>query len=150
MKLPDFRLPSPIASLGRKLPSPVHTLPLLGMLDIARRRGWLTPPPALEGRQFRLVIDDLGVTARFRCVNGRFKSTPRASAVADDLTLSADAVDYLRLTLGLEDADTLFFRRRLKIEGDTELGLEVKYWLDAAERPAWLARMARHFEEQTT
>ena len=53
-----------------------HHQPLLGMLDIARRRGWLTAPPALEGRQFRLVIDDLGVTARFRCVNGRFKSTP--------------------------------------------------------------------------
>ncbi|WP_232803546.1 SCP2 sterol-binding domain-containing protein [Motilimonas sp. E26] len=29
-----------------------------------------------------------------------------------------------------EDADTLFFQRRLQIEGDTELGLEVKNLLD--------------------
>jgi len=41
---------------------------------------------------------------------------------------------------GTADADTLFFQRRLKIAGDTELGLIVKNWLDAAARPAWLAR----------
>ena len=147
MKLPNFRLPLPFADFVRKLPAPAHTLPLLCILDIARYRGWLVVPPALEGRQFRLVIDDLGVTTRFHCVNGRFKSTPHTGAVQDDLTLSADVVDYLRLTLGMEDADTLFFRRSLTVEGDTELGLEVKYWLDAAERPIWLARIARYFDE---
>jgi predicted lipid carrier protein YhbT len=42
----------------------------------------------------------------------------------------------------MEDADTLFFRRRLKMEGDTELGVAVKYWLDASERPAWLNNLA--------
>jgi O2-independent ubiquinone biosynthesis accessory factor UbiT len=41
----------------------------------------------------------------------------------------------------MEDADTLFFRRRLKVEGDTELGIAVKYWLDASERPAWLTAL---------
>ena len=32
-------------------------------------------------------------------------------------------MDFLKLATALEDADTLFFRRRLKIEGDTELGI---------------------------
>jgi predicted lipid carrier protein YhbT len=32
-----------------------------------------------------------------------------------------------------EDPDTLFFQRRLTIEGDTELGLEVKNILDALD-----------------
>jgi predicted lipid carrier protein YhbT len=50
---------------------------------------------------------------------------------------SAAVVALIR---GTADADTLFFQRRLKIAGDTELGLIVKNWLDAAARPAWLAR----------
>ena len=32
-----------------------------------------------------------------------------------------------------EDPDTLFFQRRLSIEGDTELGLEVKNLMDNIE-----------------
>lgn len=32
-----------------------------------------------------------------------------------------------------EDPDTLFFQRRLQIEGDTELGLYVKNLMDAIE-----------------
>jgi predicted lipid carrier protein YhbT len=34
-----------------------------------------------------------------------------------------------------EDPDTLFFSRRLLMEGDTELGLLVKNTLDAMELP---------------
>ena len=34
-----------------------------------------------------------------------------------------------------EDPDTLFFSRRLMMEGDTELGLVVKNTLDALELP---------------
>jgi predicted lipid carrier protein YhbT len=48
----------------------------------------------------------------------------------------------LLLLAGQVDADTLFFQRRLAIAGDTELGLVVKNWLDAQERPAWLTRLA--------
>jgi predicted lipid carrier protein YhbT len=35
-----------------------------------------------------------------------------------------------------EDADTLFFQRRLRMSGDTELGLYLKNFLDAFEPPA--------------
>lgn len=40
------------------------------------------------------------------------------------------------LTLRLEDPDTLFFNRRLLIEGDTDLGLRVKNMLDGVELEA--------------
>ena len=43
------------------------------------------------------------------------------------------AADFARLALRLEDPDTLFFNRRLLIEGDTDLGLTVKNMLDAVE-----------------
>jgi predicted lipid carrier protein YhbT len=41
--------------------------------------------------------------------------------------------DYLTLISRREDADTLFFQRRLKMEGDTELGLYVKNLLDGLD-----------------
>ena len=45
------------------------------------------------------------------------------------------AGDFLRMARREEDPDTLFFSRRLSMEGDTELGLVVKNSLDALELP---------------
>ena len=50
-----------------------------------------------------------------------------------DLWITGGMRDFLRLATRLEDADTLFFQRRLKMEGDTELGLYLKNFLDAQE-----------------
>lgn len=46
-----------------------------------------------------------------------------------DLTLSTDVYTLLELISQKEDADGLFFSRRLDSEGDTELGLYVKNFL---------------------
>ncbi|STL79926.1 sterol-binding protein [Escherichia coli] len=43
-----------------------------------------------------------------------------------DVSFSADASDLLMIAARKQDPDTLFFQRRLVIEGDTELGLYVK------------------------
>ncbi len=60
-----------------------------------------------------------------------------------DLRITGRARDFLRLATRLEDADTLFFQRRLKMEGDTELGLYLKNFLDAQEEAEQaLARFA--------
>jgi predicted lipid carrier protein YhbT len=65
---------------------------------------------------------------------------PQAGAA--ELELGAKLADFLALMRAETDADTLFFQRRLRIAGDTELGLIVKNWLDAAPRPAWLQRIS--------
>lgn len=59
----------------------------------------------------------------------------RSAGQASDLTIAASARDFLRLALREEDADTLFFARRLCMEGDTELGLRIKNLLDGAALP---------------
>ncbi|MDK2126672.1 ubiquinone anaerobic biosynthesis accessory factor UbiT [Parachitinimonas caeni] len=143
MTILDLRIPPVLARLGSRLPPPLATLPLLAGLDLARRRHWLEAPAALDGKRFRLIVEDLGIDARFWCDKGYFK--PVFSAKPVDLTLAAQAADFARLALGIEDADTLFFRRRMKIEGNTELGVAVKYWLDASERPPWLQALAKQF-----
>ena len=58
-----------------------------------------------------------------------------------DVTLSANVPELILVAAGKEDPDTLFFQRKLRIEGDTELGLEVKNLLlsielDSLPKPA--------------
>jgi len=86
----------------------------------------------LEGRTLRIEVADAGL---------RFDYTWRASAFraahhggrTPDLTIRADAWDFHRLIQRGEDPDTLFFSRRLVMEGDTELGLLVKNTLDSLD-----------------
>jgi len=51
----------------------------------------------------------------------------------DDVSFSATGDDLVLIAGRKQDPDTLFFQRRLKIEGDTELGLEVKNLIDAID-----------------
>ena len=130
---------APLKRAEHVLPTPLASLLFAGGLDLARRLRWLQPPPELEGCRFAINISDLQRRLCFRCENGRFRpifSGPVA------LELHAKFADFLTLLEGQEDADTLFFQRRLRIQGDTELGLLVKNWLDSVERPQWLSRWA--------
>lgn len=136
-------LPRPatlLASLGKVLPPSLVSLHMSAGLELARRCRWLTPPPELNGRTFALTVSDMGLRSSFCCRNGQFR--PHWGEAAD-LELTASAADFLSMARGDMDADTLFFQRRLKISGDTELGLVVKNWLDASERPAWLQHLPR-------
>lgn len=146
--------PSLIARIHRSLPAPAQAAPFVLALEAARRAGWLQPPAALDGHAFLLVVEDLRLDLRFRCVEGVFRMGPFDPEPAPALTLRARAADYLQLLAGHADTDTLFFQRRLSICGDTALGLEVKYWLDATPRPGWVeplvARLAVLFPEVRT
>ena len=132
-----------LARLHRAVPAQAQALPLVAALELARRRGWLQPPAALDGHCFLLTVEDLGLRVRFRCTDGRFAAGPFDGS-PPELTLRANAVDYLRLLGGEADTDTLFFQRRLAIGGDTALGLDVKYWLDTVNRPEWHPGLTRH------
>jgi len=122
--------------VAARTPVWVTTLPLMALLDAAQRLNWLSPPAELEGRRFAITVTDLQLRAQFACRGGRF--TPFLAG-EPELELAAAAVDFLSLARGTADADTLFFQRRLKIAGDTELGLIVKNWMDAVERPSILS-----------
>ena len=134
-----LRPPEMLVRMARSLPVPLTSFPFVLGLDLARRLSWLTPPPELEGRRFAITVEDLGLRACFCCRGAAFH-TLSASSPEPELELRAGVGDFVALIRGTADADTLFFQRRLKIAGDTELGLIVKNWLDAAARPAWLAR----------
>nr|WP_197517646.1 SCP2 sterol-binding domain-containing protein [Colwellia sp. PAMC 20917] len=48
-----------------------------------------------------------------------------------DVSFLPSSDDLLLIAGCKEDHDTLFFQRRLKIVGDTELGLEIMHLIDA-------------------
>lgn len=139
MSAAGFTVPGLVARLGRRLPAPLVSLHFVAGLELARRLNWLSPPAELDGRSFAITIEDLGVRSSFMVRGGVFR--PLWNGQACELELGARVADLLALMRAETDADTLFFQRRLRISGDTELGLIVKNWLDAAPRPAWLERL---------
>ena len=51
----------------------------------------------------------------------------------DDVCISGESLDFILLATRQADPDTLFFQRRIRIEGDTELGLGVKNTMDSMD-----------------
>lgn len=85
--------------------------------------GWLA------GRWLGVSVAGTGLTLRFTLTGTQLScetGTDRA-----DVTIQGEPQALLLLATGREDADTLFFQRRLRISGDTELGVAVKNTLDA-------------------
>jgi len=134
MKLPDFTLPNPFSRIGQRLPQLPPTLLLTTTLNLAL--GGLLPREPLEpliGKRLSIRVRDAGLSLRF--TYGKRGFHPSFDPRTPDLTISARARDFLALLAREEDADTLFFSRRLQMEGETELALQVKNTLDAIELP---------------
>lgn len=134
MKLPDFTLPRALARVVEMLPQQPPTLALIAALNLALGR--ILPREPLEpliGKRLCIRATDAGIGVRFVLTERGFRTCFEQGA--PDLTISARVRDFISLMLHEEDADTLFFSRRLLMEGDTELGLLVKNTLDAIELP---------------
>lgn len=87
----------------------------------------------LAGKRLRIHVRDARLTFDFTWAGDGFAA--RSGGGDADLTIAASAYDFMQLAQRREDPDTLFFSRRLSMEGDTELGLVVKNALDAMEAP---------------
>jgi len=85
----------------------------------------------LEGRWLKVYVKDMQIGWRIT-LSGNRVEVERVAGEAD-VTISGNAREFALLVSRQEDPDTLFFQRRLTIEGDTELGLEVKNILDALD-----------------
>lgn len=110
-------------ALQRHLLEPVLNL----ALRIPLERGDLD---FLDARHLRLQVTDAGCAWRFSLRGGRL------SVLADgpaEVSIRGDLGAFAILAGRRADPDTLFFQRRLLIEGDTELGLAIKNLLDSLD-----------------
>lgn len=132
--IPEFRLPALLTRIGGQLPQWPLGAQIAVLLNLACQLKLLAGDDlaALEGKHFRITAEDLGGTADFEFRDNRFRPL-RFPSAAPDLIFSATVSAYLQLLTRQEDPDTLFFNRRLDIQGDTELGLRIKNMLDAID-----------------
>ena len=84
----------------------------------------------LENRCIKVDISDANLSWYIGFKNNQFTINDNTQAEA---LIKGLLNDFLLLACQYEDPDTLFFQRRLVIEGDTELGLHVKNLLDAVD-----------------
>jgi len=137
---PAYRLPEPVAQLLGHLPRyPGSVLFVTGLNLVLARHLHPDTLHMLEGRSLRIHVADAGLRFDYTWRDGAFRAA-RHGPAEPDLTFRADAWDFHCLLQRREDPDTLFFSRRLVIEGDTELGLMVKNTLDAIDMAVFQPR----------
>jgi len=147
---PSPTLPRPLAWPMGLLPMAAHSIALVTFLNrvfaSALREGEMD---FLEGKIMLVRVRDAGLRYRITMRNRKLK--PELSRRAHDLSIEGSIYDYLLLASRREDADTLFFNRRLRLGGSTELGLYMKNFLDAFELEGpWASKMAKLLDGATS
>lgn len=122
------------------IPDRVHNTAIVTVLNrvfaSALRDGELD---YLQDRTVRIHVQDIPLTLSMTLQQSRLVASQVSSI--PDLSITGTLHAYLLLAARREDTDTLFFQRRLRMEGDTELGLEVKNFLDGLDVDSlWLPR----------
>ncbi len=141
----QFSLPETVGQLLSRLPAYPGSMLLVTALNRVLKDQLPTDVRRyLQHKKLRIHVRDARLTFDFTFTGIHFLPCSRQAVV--DLSISASAQDFLRLAQRQEDPDTLFFNRRLSMEGDTELGLLVKNALDALEMPVL---DLRHWAPQT-
>lgn len=129
-----FLIPQPVSAALSLLPRYPHSLLFVRAINLALGSSlhdevW----QPLHGKRVCIRVKDAGIAFHFTL--GARGLIARHAVAQPDLAISASAQDFFLLAMRKEDPDTLFFSRRLVMEGDTELGLLVKNTLDAMELP---------------
>ena len=133
LPLPDFKLVMPV--LARPLRLVPHRVQQ-GMLQRGMEQVFRSSVAAgdlefLAGRCLAIEIEDAGWRWPITLRDGRLQV--RARDYPADVTIRGQSPAFLVMAGRFEDPDTLFFQRQLVIEGDTELGLGVKNFLDGLD-----------------
>jgi predicted lipid carrier protein YhbT len=135
LPIPEFVRPivrTVVAIPGRFVPYPAQKQVLSVVLNQAFREplhhGELD---FLEGAKVRIRVTDLCVDWLISVGGDKF--TPIDRRLAEDVCISGEGPDFILLATRQVDPDTLFFQRRIRIEGDTELGLGIKNTMDSMD-----------------
>ncbi|MCW8935069.1 MAG: SCP2 sterol-binding domain-containing protein [Gammaproteobacteria bacterium] len=123
------------------VPSTIHSRILVGFLNLLLKEqineGELD---FLENRRLCIKVSDVNIMYFISLNNNRLITVKSNSNC--DIELQANVYDYLQLAARKQDPDTLVFQRKLVMQGNTELGLELKNFLDSLDFES-----NRHFEK---
>lgn len=129
-----FPIPNPCEVLFpslRRLPPGLHGKGLALVLNrLLQRQLAEGELDFLRDKTFTIAITDVGIEYRLRLRGDRFEYA--STGDGEDVRFSGDLYTFLLLATQQEDADSLFFQRRLRMQGDTPTGLHLKNFIDAA------------------
>lgn len=126
------RIPPLLAKPLQWIPNVIHTKLLVSVLNHLFQQQLRDGEfDCLEGRTAAIRLTDGGL--EFRFTKGRNWLLEHNGEGPIDLVISGSLYDFIQLSLGREDPDTLFFQRRVRLQGDVDLGLEVKNLIYAME-----------------
>lgn len=122
---------APVSALLRTLPDQAHARLLSATLNhLMKGQQFAVGLLELEGQRICLAVTDAGRAPVFLVRNGHVVASGEPGW---DVRIAGRLEDFALLASRREDPDTLFFQRRLSIEGDTATGLHLKNLLDALE-----------------
>ncbi|MDF7667728.1 SCP2 sterol-binding domain-containing protein [Orbaceae bacterium ESL0727] len=87
----------------------------------------------LHERWLKIEVTDLQLVWFVSLINNKLIVS---RAERPDVSFIGNANDLIMIATRRQDPDTLFFQRRLIVEGDTELGLYIKNLMDSIELDA--------------
>lgn len=103
----------------------------------------------LQGRQLQLEITDADLFVVLTFTRERLSCLQFSRQTHEvDATLAIDSLSAIQLVQQEVDPDTLFFQRKLKIGGDTELVHQVKNTIDTLDPeviPALFHKLFQHY-----
>lgn len=125
----------PLSMLLRSLPDSVHSELLSRLFNHLLRGQYIAEQlHDLDGKRLAIQITDTRNELLFRIQGNQLQRQGRGTGKpAWDVRISGKLHDFWQLASRSEDPDTLFFKRSLAIEGETEAGLYLKNLLDALD-----------------
>ncbi|SCZ61626.1 ubiquinone anaerobic biosynthesis accessory factor UbiT [Thiohalomonas denitrificans] len=125
----------PLSLFLKAVPNTLHSEVLGHLFNHLLKGQWMAEQlEELQGKRVCIAITDTGTRLRFRIQDRRFRRQPGPDINENwDVRISGNLADFWLLATRAEDPDTLFFGRRLAIEGETETGLYIKNMLDALD-----------------
>ncbi|MCW8963435.1 MAG: SCP2 sterol-binding domain-containing protein [Gammaproteobacteria bacterium] len=126
-----IRLPGPLSLPARIIPPTVHSAVITRLLNTLLSSQLKDDElDFLRGKILHVCVEDANMMFSMSVQDKRLIA---GNTKKYDMKISGTVHDFLLLISRSEDADTLFFQRRLKMQGDTELGLYLKNFLDGMD-----------------
>lgn len=124
-------MPHPLLLPLRFIPDAVHAEIMARVFNhLLRGQAIAARLPEIDSKTVCIHIKDALSKIYFRIGHGCLQAAAPDHA---DVCISGNVEDFWQLATRREDPDTLFFNRRLCIEGDTETGVHIKNLLDALD-----------------
>lgn len=129
--MPQHTVPSIMRMPLQLVPERVHAAMFAMLINhLLRGQPLAARLHEVEGKSLCISITDVNCCFHYLFFSGSLVSVPTCKA---DVTISGTCDAFWKLGTRQEDADTLFFKRKLVIEGETETGLHIKNLLDSLE-----------------